>query len=340
MKFKFAILNFIFIPILSTVFGQTSQQIAIKKMTDSLKMNALSDYATKYPSLRQGTFTTDIIGSRDVMGELNGQPLYRGKVNESRIRSNFNIPIAHWGKNTVSAALSYQQLHLETKNITSYNASFSNQDKITNRNTVGFTAVYSRSDSIFGHPISYSGGLSGVTNEFSTIKRVNYLGTITFPVSRSKYSSLTLGLVAIIDPSSVAPVIPIVSYWHKFKASDLDLYVDFPSRIALRKQLSKRSWAFIGSELGGNLYFFDLEQPTFPRNSIYTTIDVRTGGTLEYLLTKKLVLGMSGGLYTLASSKIFDHDAKPDAYFFKTNAGSVPYVSFSVSFLPFLKSLR
>jgi len=340
MTYKTILFSVAFSLLLSSAFAQTTQELAKQHMIDSIKMAMLSDYATRYPTLRQGAFATDIISGRTVTGELNGKDLYEGKMNVTRIRSNFNIPVAQWGKNTISGTLSYQQIHLETKEITSFNPAFSTADRSANKSAVGLTATFSRTDPIFNIPVSYSGSLSGLTDEFSSIKRINYLGTVSIPVSRSKYSSLTLGAVLILDPSAVAPFIPIISYWHKFQASDLDLYVDLPQRIVLRKQLSKRSWATVGSELGGNIYFFDLNQPAFPQNNIFSTIDVRTGATFEYLVTKKLVLGVSGGLYTAASSRMFDHNDKPDDYFFRTSNGSAPYISFSVSFLPFLKSLN
>jgi hypothetical protein len=339
MKTKYLL---VLLPLFLTLSAsaQTEKQKATDKMIDSIKMAMLSQYAESYPVLRQGFLATDFIAGRTVTGELNGKDLYQGKVNIERIRSNFNIPLAQWGKNTITGTVSYQQIHFETDDVTSFSSSFPSTDQSVNKSTVGLTATFTRTDSIFNHPINYSGSVSGLTDETSSVKRVNYLGLITVPISRSKYSSFTVGVVVTIDPSTVEPVIPIISYWHKFQASDLDLYVDLPSRIALRKQLSKKAWATIGSELGGNIYFFDLNQPSLPQNNIYSTIDIRSGATFEYLVTKKLVLGVSGGLYTVASSRMFGQDDKPDQYFFRTSNGSSPYISFSISFLPFIKSLK
>ncbi|MDN5284869.1 MAG: hypothetical protein JWR38_1143 [Mucilaginibacter sp.] len=339
MKYIPLLLTTILSTMLSTAFAQTASEIAAKQKTDSLKLAGLSEYATRYPALRQGAFATDIMGNGNVKAELNGKDLYEGKLKVTRIRSNFNIPVVQWGRNVITGTISYQQTHFETDQIKSYSPEFSSMDRSLTKSTVGFTASFSRIDSIFHHAIRYSAGISGLTDEASSIKRVNYIGNVTVPVMRSQYSSLSLGVVVLLDPSSISPVIPIVSYWHKFKTPDLYLYVDLPQRIVVRKQLSKKSWAFVGSELGGNFFFFDFNQPSLPHNSIYSTVDIRTGGTFEYLLTKKLVIGVSGGLYTTAQSRMYADDAKSSAYFFKSQNGSVPYISFSISFLPFLKSI-
>jgi hypothetical protein len=339
MKHITLLLTTILSTMLSTTFAQTAGEIAAKQKTDSLRLAGLSEYATRYPVLRQGAFATDIIGKGNIKAELNGKDLYEGKVKATRIRSFFNVPIAQWGRNAINGTISYQQTNFKTDEIKSYDPQFSSMDRSLTKSTIGFTASFSRTDSIFHHEVRYSAGISGLTDEASSIKRINYIGSVSVPVLRTQHSSLSLGVVALIDPSALSPVIPIISYWHKFKTPDLDLYVDLPQRIVLRKQLSKKSWVFVGSELGGNFFFFDFNQPSLPRNSIYSTVDLKTEGTFEYLLTKKLVIGVSGGLFTTAQSRLYADDVKSSDYFFKSQNGSVPYISLSLSFLPFLKSL-
>ncbi|RAJ33090.1 DUF6268 family outer membrane beta-barrel protein [Pedobacter cryoconitis] len=340
MKYKTLFYFHILIAACSTANAQTARKAAaIKRMTDSLTMEGLSAFAMRYPQLRQAYFATDFIGKADVKAELNGKDLYEGKMNMTRIRSNFNVPISNWGKNVVTGTIGYQQQHFKTTEIKSYDPRFSTADLSETKSTVSLSASFGRSDSIFNKLIFYGLGISGVTDELSSIKRLNYIGSISVPIKRNETSALTIGLVVIIDPSAIIPAVPIVSYWHKYKASNVELFIDFPSRVVLRKQFTKKTWATVGSELGGSLLFFNLDQPSLPRNSIYTNAEVRTGLTFEYLVTKKLILGMSGGLFTTTPSRMFDRNDKPDDYFFKAKNGSAPYLTFSVSFLPFLKKL-
>lgn len=332
--FSFSI---IFVLSALATLAQTTRDQIRARMIDSIKMAAISEYATRYPLLRQGVITTDFIGNRDIKGELLGNDLFEGKTNITRIRSNFNVPVASWGKNLITGTISYQQIHFDTKEIKSFHAEFPATDQSATKSTVGFTASFSRSDSLFNHQINYSGSVSGFTDELTSIKRFNYLGSVTVPVSRTRNHSWTVGMILIIDPSAVTPVLPVISYWHKFSKSDWDLYVDLPSRIVVRKQLTKRSWVFLGSELGGNLYFFDINKAPLPQHSIYSTIDLKTGATLEYMVTKKLVIGASGGIYTAARSRLTEKNGRIDDYFYRTSNGSAPYLSLSISFLPFLK---
>lgn len=318
------------------VIAQTPKGMPSQKTMDSLKAVALSQYAKRYPSMRQGSFSRDVIGKGTVKAELNGKALYEGEMRTTRTRANFNVPLAVWGRNVVSGTVNYQRVRFETEGIKSSDPQFEAIDRSTTKSTLGFSASFGGADSIFSIPLAYSASISGVTDQFSSIKRVNYLATLIFPLKRNQYSALSLGLVLVLDPSAVAPAIPIISYWHKYKTSDLELFVDLPSRISLRKQWSERSWTSIGTELGGNLFFFDLNHASVPQDAAYSSAELRTGATFEYLLTKKLIFGMNGGLYSSISPRMFKRNDKPTEYFLKTKNASVPYLSFSISFLPFL----
>lgn len=319
--------------------AQVGKQEPVRKMTDTTTMPIISQYAINYPRLRQGFLATDFIAGRNVTGELNGKKLYEGKMSMQRIRENFNIPVVQWARNSITGTISYQHVHFQTDDITSFSPVFPNTNQRINKSTIGITLSFSRADSIFGHSVNYSGSLTGLADD-KGIERVNYMGLISLPVSKSKYSSFNVGLVVVLDPSAVSPLIPIISYWHKFQTANLDLYVELPSKVAVKKQLTKRSWALFGSELGSNLYFFDLNQSALPDKAILKTVDIRSGASFEYLATKKLVLGVSGGIYTTTTTRLFDHNEKSNDYFFSTSNGSSPYISFSISFLPFLKSIK
>ena len=319
--------------------GQAVKQLDMSRRMDSIKAAYLDEYATRYPMLRQAAFNYDLLGKRTVKGRLHGRPIFEGKARLSRISANFNMPLAAWGKNKISGSVNYQQLHYNLDQVKTINANtdypISNQKGT--KSVVGFTGTFSRTDTLLGMPVSYSASMSGLTDEFTSVKKVNYLATVTVPIKRSANASLSVGLVGIIDPSSIIPIIPIISYWRKYEGRDLDLYIDLPKRLQLRKQLGKSSWVFLGSQLGGNLYFFDINHPGLPENSIYSSVDLKTGFNLEHKLSKKIVIGLNGGLYTLFKSKVYDKKKKSNQYFFETNGATTPFVSFSASLLPLLK---
>lgn len=339
MKFT-TIFSLISMLSISLSYAQNTLKELSSKTADSLKMVYLSNAAMKYPLLRQGFLSAEILGRGNVDAELNGKSLYKGKSQISRIRSVFNIPIVQLGKNTISTTLSYLQQRVDVKNVQSFNHNIPSADFNYNKSTIGVTASFTRLDSIFNRPVAYSISASGLTDELSRIRRFNYVGLVSINLKRTATTSYSIGALLIVDPSSPSPFLPIFSYWHKFNSSDLELFVDIPSRIMLRKQFSERTWVSFGTELSGNLAFFDFDKALLPRDFTHSSIELKTGSSFEYLISKKIILGLNGGLMTTSSSRFFRKEDRPDDYFMKNKNEAIPYVNFSISFLPFLRPLK
>jgi hypothetical protein len=323
----------------STGFGQTTSPDPRQKKIDSVKEAYLDGYAIRYPILRQGSISTDVIGSANTNSLLYGNPLFTGKVSIVREKANFNIPLTRWGKNSLVASINYINQHFDIDHVQSFNPRFPVQDSKFDKAAVGFSVSYSRADSLFNKAVIYSGTVSGFTDQLSAIQRVNYIGSIVFPLSHTATTSYTLGLVVIIDPSTPSPVLPVFSYWHKFQASDLELYVDLPTRISLRKQLSPKSWASFGTELGGTFSFLSLNnQSIVPQDDTYSTLELKTGPTFEYMVSKKIIFGVTGGMFSTLTSRVFKRNTSANDYFIRNNNSSTPFVNFTISFLPFFRT--
>jgi len=334
----------IFTALLSTLvtaaFSQTAKEIAMKKAGDSIKAFYIAEAAARYPLLRQAHISAEYIGNSTVKSEFNGNNFYEGKAQITRIRSNFNLPLAQFGKNTISGSVSYVQQHFDLSEGTSTIAALPAENKSFNKSVGGLTLSFLRIDSLFNRPVIFTANATGISDAFSSVKRFTFTGGVLFPIKRTAQTKITVGLIAVIDPSSPIPAAPYFSYWHKFKGSDLELILDLPTRLALRKQLSKKSWITLGSELGGSNFFFDFKNTILPEDAMYSTFEIKSGSTFEYKVTNKLILGLSGGILTTANSRFFKRSDTPTDYFIKNKIGSVPYVNFSVSFLPFVKLFK
>jgi hypothetical protein len=318
-------------------FAQTSKEKISTAHIDSLKEAYWDDVALKYPIFRQGFLSTDIIGSGNTEAYLHGNPLFKGKINIVREQGNFNIPLTYWGKNSLVASVNFQNQHFDVNPTQVYNPQFPFKDMSIDKGIVGFALTYTRRDSLFNLPVVYNGTVAGFTDDYSSVKKINYQGTITFPFRHTANSSMSLGLAVIIDPSTPSPVLPVFYYWHKYD-NNLELFIDIPTRISLRKQLSSNTWASFGTQMSGSFVFFNIDEPALPQNDTYSTFELKTGPTFEYLVSKKIVLGVSGGLFSTLTSKEFKQNTNPNDYFGKNNNSSVPYVNFTVSFLPFFRT--
>ena len=337
MNYKLIFIAFLMLAV-TVVSAQTIPGVKKVQTADSVRRIMFEQAALRNPILRQINISTDVISGGDINSKLYDDPLFKGKTSTVRTTAIFNVPVKSWGKNSVSASLSYFQQRLQVTDVESYNSRLGNEDIIFNKSTVGLTASFQRVDSLFGRPVFYMASVSGVSNDVSSIKKLSYLGTILFPLKQTATTRYSLGAVINIDPSLKVPAFLLFTYWHKFK-NELELNFNLPSQVGLRKGISDKLWATLGTSLSGSLAFFNLDQPNLPHDVNYTTIDLKSGLGAEYRLGKKIIIGVNGGILTPISSRAFDRTETSSEYFLSNKMQSVPYVNFSLSILPFLRKL-
>ncbi|RXK83332.1 hypothetical protein [Filimonas effusa] len=316
-------------------FAQNISPKVMQHMKDSIILSQLRAAALKYPILRQGSVSTEVISRTKISSQLYGEDLYEGEAQITRVRANFNLPIYRKGKHLFSTTLNYLGQQFDLNNANSLNPRFpAVQNTEVYKTTLNLIASYSRSDSIFHRPVNFSASVSVLTDgEFSNA-RLNYLGVINFPLRRTATTAYSVGLIVNIDPSSPVPVFPIFNYWHQFKRPEIELFIDLPSRIALRKPLRGKTAVLLGSELGGSLSFLNMNNSYLPKRTIYTTLEIKSGATFEYSFSKYLMLGVNGGILSTVSSRHLEKSAKMNDYFIKNSIHSAPYVNVSLSLLP------
>lgn len=323
--------------------GAMAQADTIKRkhaMKDSVTMVYLRAAALRYPLLRQASVSTELIGHSAIDSRLYDKDFYKGNVQVARLKANVNIPVWQTSKNTISTSVSYMKQWMELGKGVSYNASLPVTDQQTNKSTSTFLLSYTHNDSLFNKPFLVSVSAAAITNQdFSTL-RMNYFGTLGFTLKRTPVTNLIVGVAVILDPSSPVPASPFVSYSHRFTKPKLELYVDIPSRVSLRKELSSRASLAVGSQLGGNLFFFNIDNAFMPKQTIFTTLEIKSGATFEYLLGKHVVLGVSGGALSTLQSRLFEKSVKSNDYFLGNKMGTAPYANVSISVLPFMRGFH
>jgi hypothetical protein len=321
-------------------YSQTAMQSAKQKKIDSVKAVYLDNAAISYPLFRQASLSTEVIGNANTTGDLFGSPLYKGKVNLTREKANFNIPFIEWGKNNLVGSVSYLNQHYNVTQVQDYNPQVPVRDMNFNTQTIGLSLSYTRHDSLFNEPVIYNGTIASFTNQLSSVQKVSYLGALIFPIKHADNDAFKIGVVVIIDPSSFFPVLPYFSYWHKFEGSNTELFIDLPSRVALRKQLTPNSWLALSIEQTSTFSFFNINEPPLPQDAQNTLIELKTGPSYEYRVAKKVILGVYGGAFSTIDSRLSKRNADWKDYYVRNHTKAAPYLNFTVSFLPFMKPLN
>lgn len=315
-------------------FGQSLQQ---KKMMDSIKSVHMNQYAWKNPVLRQAGFSTEIFAAGTIKSNLYGKAFFEGKLRMIRNNFYFNVPISQSAKNIFSASFAGSYQSGRIYHVTNYEPSLPVGSMNTYNSTLRTTVSYTRLGSLFHRSAIYSLIASGLINPETGQLRIFFTGMVSLTVVKTKSSVLSVGILGLVDPSSPLPVLPFISYYHQFKSTGLELFLD-PYKMALKKGLGAKRSIMLSNEIGGNIALFKQDATALPLNNVFTSLEMRLGLTYEQLITKKVVLTISSGVNNTLNSKVMDQSGDKNT-FIENRQSMVPYLKVGVSLLPFWKGV-
>lgn len=311
-----------------------------QRMRDSIVFSYMAKAALKYPSIRQIDISTETFFHGDLDAKLNGKDWFKGKIAVYRNTANFNIPVLSWKKSSIQAQFGALYQHLQVTDIYDGNNSQPMRKSDLDNTSIHLGTRYNRTDSLFNIPVNFNLGVSSVIDQSFTKSRFMYTGVVIFQILRTPKTALSAGVVVSSNPSSFSPIMPLISYSHQFNALGLELFIDIPTRIMLRKELGAKSSLSIGIDTGETLSFLNLNYSTLPRDVIYSTIEVKQGIKYEYQISRKAVLSISTGLLSTYSADIIKRNDYQMNKILENKIGDVSYVNISISFLPFLRGCR
>jgi hypothetical protein len=205
----------------------------------------------------------------------------------------------------------------------------------SDKSTFDLALNYARSGRIFDHPVVYSLVVRGITDGVNSFRRLNLNGSINFPLKKTENTTFSVGLLALIDPSSPIPVEPIINYYHKFVSSGLELIVDLPTGVNLKKQVAKNAWVSAGSNQHSYTIFYDRHNAFLDGKVSYNTIELKSGAAFEYLFAKNIMLTVDGGLNSFLSARLFEDGENYNNASIASSNKSVPYVNVGLSLVSF-----
>lgn len=321
---------------------QQSGHTLTTQQTDSIREERIAHAALLYPRIRQFSITHEEQAIGNIHSKLYGNDFFEGKFRMSRTRINMNVPIFQREKSSLSTSLGVVHQFFYLSDANNYLPEHKVEDMHTYIPMITQALTYVQQAKIFGKQVSLVASVGGLFTPSYSKTQFTFTGVASFPIIRKENTSLMAGAVVMIDPSSPVPAFLFLNYYHKFRKADLDLIIDLPQRIALRKELSSRfSLALAGEMVGSNSFFeFEIPNPSLPQKMTFSSLEIKSGLTAEYRITKKTVLSVSGGMNSTLKSRILENNAKPDDYFISNKHQAVPYVQVGLSVLPFWKGLN
>ncbi|MEO6358938.1 MAG: hypothetical protein ABIU77_06625 [Ferruginibacter sp.] len=319
----------------SSSFAQSAEDKSIKQKIALMKAHYMDSLAWNIPILRQAGLSTEVFAPGNIKSNLKGNSFFEGKYQGVRTNAYFNVPILHVKKNILSGGVgvSHQTMHLY--NVTSYDPVLPLGSLLTHNTLLGASLSFTRVDSLFNRPVVYSVTTNGLIDPVTGQYRLAASGVMSLTIRRTQHTTISVGVIALLDPTAPAPVIPFINYYHRF-THDLSFSLD-PSAIALKKELNARSTISLSNNINGNISLFKRDIVNLPINQVYSTFEMKSGLIYERLMTNKTVLSIGSGISTTFTSKVLGDNNKNS--FIKNTQSMVPYIKLGVSLLPFWKGM-
>lgn len=337
MKIFSSVFPLLFLSIAS-VAQKDSSKTEVDSLTirENLKAAYLEKMAWENPLLRQGALYTDVFAGGNIKSNMYGQPFFKGKYQAVRTNAYFSIPLLHIGKNLVTASVgaSHQTIHLT--DIVNYNPEMAVENRVEHNTLLSPSFNFSRSDKLFSLPVIFSVTASGLIEPISGQTQFSATGLAMVTLRHNDKTTLSVGVIGMVGPGAPFPVIPVISYFHKFKP-DLSVSLN-PSGLAFRKEINSGNSVSLSGSIASNISLFKRDVVNLPVEHSFSTFEMKTGIVYEHLFSRKIVTTVSVGASSMFTSKVVDGNSGSNT-FIKNTQSTVPYVRVGVSFLPFWKGL-
>jgi len=310
--------------------AQQSKDDSLRLMRDYMTQQA----ALRYPALRMATVQMETTGGTHYTSKLQGKDFLNGRIQpQSTLKAAFNLPVYTSGSQELSVIAAYTLQSTTLKNTINQIPQSRVSDGTYTLQNLSLALNYKRTDSLFNRPVTWGGMLLTNFSLQSSLARATGLLYGFIPLKTTRTTRITAGLLIFIDPSSTVPVIPTVSYWHKFAGSPWEISLDLPTRLLLRRPVFSKGLVSFGTELASNTLLRKSDQPLLQGGFAFKNLDLKSGVTLEYPVFRKVLIGCSGGLLYTTQYRMLDPGKSINDYTVGIKRNPGPYLNISLSIL-------
>lgn len=264
---------------------------------------------------------------------LNGNSSEHKFTNLNQTRVTANIGLIQEKKWILSSSLNYNYQSttaMLTANNPEQNTILKNGNHFL-RGAVNYTYF----STLKNKPIFYNTTVA-VDGSDKGVERLKGLLSATWLLKANRTTKMSVGIVAIVDPSAQTPVIPTFAYEKKFEKNwALDLIL--PQRAMLKKDISGNGRISFGSELEGSSFYLYRDTRGLNKTHEMRQIEINSGAIYEHHLGGSLIATFKSGLKSIPTSRIFEKRASFDDYIIDLKPNSSFYFNMGISFNPFSK---
>lgn len=291
------------------------------------------EIAEKFPKTRLLNIEFNQMAPYNYNSKYLGEDLGEKKIkNVSQVNISSNINIIKQKKWSLSTILNYQYINTKTEASDIFKNTYNFQETQQDFHYFSTSVNAGYYSKLFGKTMIYS-GTATVDASDKNVERLRGLVTATMVLKATPKTTMTIGLVGLIDPNAIVPAFLSFSYEHKFNQG-WTLDVILPKYVYIRKNLSENSRLSFGNELGGTLFYIYNQDKAYTFNQL----DLNSGFLYEQHLGNSFILSAKTGMRYSPSSRLMEKNADYKDFILDSKVKPAFYFNLGISFNPFKKS--
>lgn len=333
MKLKFLLL---------TAFICTITNAQEEKEEDQkLKENTRKAVTNRFPSARLFDVQYQHYLPTDFDSELFDAPSEEGEIkNHYRFSASANLPIIMKPKWNITTSLRYRYEAFEVNDVANrVDNSIPLYDEKYNYHYLSGALSFTYFSKLFNKPFIYNASLivDGTEKDAERIK--GFFGA-TVILKKTERTTIGLGLIVLVDPTSPVPATPTFMWEHRFKDSPWTMDFILPQRLMFKRDLFKDGRLSLGSELNTNGFYTYVNQSGFAKVYDYRTIEINSGLKYEHSFSPSIIGSFRAGLATVFNSRVSERGENTNDYIYSNNQDGTGYFSLGFSFNPSFKKKK
>ena len=317
------------------VYNANAQQ-----KSDTLQKRTALEVKEKFPRARILNIEYGQSLSRDFDSELLEQKFQEGKIKaQQEISVSANIPIYRTRKWSLTGSANYQYNQFEFENIDQTTPTIFEQNGKEEFHNLSGALSSTYFSTLFKIPVIYNASIIVDGNEKDAERLKGMLG-LSLIIKRTERTTMTLGAIAFIDPTSQIPFFPTFSVNHKFKNSPWEVDFILPQRLLFRRFVGENGRFSIGSTFGATGFYVNVDSPNFANVYQYSQLEVKSGVMYEHRFSDYLIGTFQGGFQNFISNRLTQKGEFNKDFIYKNTQNGTGYFKVGISVDPFAKKKK
>ena len=304
---------------------------------DSPAKTVVKVVTDKFPTTRILDVQYEQLGPTNYDSKLFGNRFEKGRIeSHDRLKVAINVPFfsSKSKRFVLTSSLRYKYETYEFGDIYKVNSTipFTREKEEIHFFAAALSATYIAT--LFNKPIIYN-ATATVDGNQDNVQRVKGFVTANVVLKRTANTTITVGALAMLDPSSIIPLTPLFTYNHKFENSKWDVDFILPQRILFRRGLLENGRISLGTELNSESFYLNLNTESLKGIYELNQLELKSGITYEYRFSSKIIGMVKAGMNNVVSTRITEKGERTNRYVYDQKEDPQGYFRFGISYNPF-----